>query len=105
MQARDYFINMFAKRGIAMQLNSLELSHALLQIRIEYLDRGRPEVNAMIYLIDNDAEYNHISSNYLSNQQSKGKKTRNLYSESGDEKESDTDDMELDKVRWFHSYG
>ncbi|KAI7884705.1 POP1-domain-containing protein [Lichtheimia hyalospora FSU 10163] len=98
VQARDYFINMFAKRGITMQLNALELSHALLQIRIEYLDRGRPEANAMIYLIDNDAEYNHISSSYLSNRQSKGKKTRNLYSESEDEKESDTDDMELDKI-------
>lgn len=94
--AQEYFVSMFAKRGITMQLDGLQLSQALLQIRIEYLDRGRPEANAMIYVIDNDVEYNQIATNYLSNRKSKGKIAQDLDSFSEDE---DTDAMEVDKVR------
>lgn len=100
MQARDYFINMFAKRGITMQLDALQLSHALLQIRIEYLDRGRPEANAMIYLIDSDAEYNQVSASYLANRSSKSNTARNSDMDLDDEGEDevDGDAMDLDKV-------
>lgn len=51
---------MFAKRNIE-PLYTPKLNVALIQVRVEYLDRGTPEPNALIYLIRNRCDYERYS--------------------------------------------
>ncbi|KAI8360797.1 ribonucleases P/MRP protein subunit POP1-domain-containing protein [Blakeslea trispora] len=50
------------KRGLAMELSLPDLNEALVQIRLKYIDRGKPMMNAMIYLIKDEETYKQCTS-------------------------------------------
>lgn len=54
---QSHIASMYSKRNLTPPMNLPRLDVALFKIRLEYLDRGRPESNAMIYLISDQADY------------------------------------------------
>ncbi|KAI9244813.1 NUC188 domain-containing protein [Phascolomyces articulosus] len=49
-------VDSYKKRGLE-PITNLRLDAALIQVRLSFFDRGRPESNAMIYLITDNTEY------------------------------------------------
>ncbi|KAI8137837.1 ribonucleases P/MRP protein subunit POP1-domain-containing protein [Fennellomyces sp. T-0311] len=51
-----YLAELYTKRNLTPN-SSLRFDAALIQVRLAFFDRGRPEANAMIYLITDETEY------------------------------------------------
>ncbi|KAI8351452.1 ribonucleases P/MRP protein subunit POP1-domain-containing protein [Choanephora cucurbitarum] len=50
------------KRGLNMEIHLPDPKDALVQVRLKYIDRGKPAMNAMIYLIKDEATYGQCTS-------------------------------------------
>ncbi|KAG2219767.1 hypothetical protein INT45_008598, partial [Circinella minor] len=94
----SYISDLYTKRGLK-PITSLKLDNALVQVRLEFFDRGRPEANAMIYLVTDNTEYN-TQTVYIRNREpglkNKKKLLENLKEDDAEEEE-DTTIMALDR--------
>ena len=94
----SYLSDLYTKRGLE-PITSLRLDTALIQVRLEFFDRGRPEANAMIYLITDDTEYDTQTA-YIRNRESGLKKKKKLLEHLKEDEadgEEETTAMELDQ--------
>ncbi|KAG0173505.1 hypothetical protein DFQ28_009614 [Apophysomyces sp. BC1034] len=67
-QMRLAMETMLSKRGI--QCPQFRLEDALFKVRVTYLDRRKPMVNAMVYLVEDQKEYNSYASHQKASKKS-----------------------------------
>ncbi|KAI9495878.1 NUC188 domain-containing protein [Zychaea mexicana] len=81
-----YLAELYTKRGLK-PIATLPFDAALIQVRLEFFDRGRPEANAMIYLITDDAEY-ETQTSYIRNREPGLKNKKKLLESLEDDEEA-----------------